>query len=159
MATSGNHDIVLPPEFSGEAQLILYTRYGDPMVDGWENKWITNWEVQDLFPWFPVKQIRIHKHFRPLLNAAFTYLEEDDLYKEIRTFEEGFNLRNIKGSMSVLSVHSWGAAIDMNTEDNPLGSTGKWTKEFIEAMTMNQIYCGQNWSGRKDPMHFAMIDG
>ena len=98
-------ELVLPPEFSGPAQLILYTRYGDPREVGWEHKWIVNWHVPRL------------------------------------------------------AVHSWGAAIDLNEPTNPRGSLGSWSDEFIKVMVKNGVHCGQEWSGVKDPMHFAMADG
>lgn len=151
-------DIVLPPEFSGEAQLILYTRYGDPRDAGWEQKWLTSWNIKERFPWFPADHISVHKHFKPLLEAAFTELETAGPYEEIITFDNGYELRPIKGS-TVLSVHCWGAGIDMNAVDNPSGSKGKWSDEFIKIMERNNIFCGQSWTGRKDPMHFSMVNG
>jgi hypothetical protein len=153
------NEIELPMEFSGPAQLILYTRYGDPRVTGWENKWITCWDVRERFPWFPKKDIEIHKHFKPMLESAFRDLVLFDLYREIKTFDGCFKLRNITGSKSVLSLHAWGAAIDLNANENVHGSVGKWSPEFIQIMVNNGIYCGQNWIGRKDPMHFAMVNG
>lgn len=148
----------IPVEFSGPAQLILFTRYGDPREAGFEQKWITDWFVQEQFPWYPKRQICVHKHFRSLLEKAFKDLTVLGLQDEIKTSDKGFNIRTIKGS-PVLSLHSWGAAIDLNAADNPTGSAGKWSKEFIEVMVNNQIFCGQNWIGRKDPMHFAMVNG
>lgn len=56
-----------------------------------------------------------------------------------------------------LSMHSWGAAIDINTDTNPLGSD-KTTipKRVIEIMESVGLYWGGNWKGRPDPMHFEM---
>ena len=151
------NEIVLPPEFSGPAPLVLYTRYGDPRVPGWENKWITTWKPQLMHPWFPAEEVRIHKHFWPLLQDAFVQLEGLGLHREIISYHCGYHMAHIHES-PVLSVHSWGAAIDMNADENPTGSIGRWSKEFLEVMTTNGIYCGQNWHN-KDPMHFAMVDG
>jgi hypothetical protein len=148
----------IPVEFSGPAQLVLFTRYGDPREPGFEQKWITDWFVQEHFPWFPKRQICVHKHFKTQLEKAFKDLAVLGLQDEIKTSDKGFVIRTIKGS-PVLSLHSWGAAIDLNAKENPLGSAGKWSKEFIEVMVNNQIFCGQNWIGRKDPMHFAMVNG
>lgn len=159
MATSQSHSITPPPEFSGAAQLILYTRYGDPREAGFEQKWMVTWDVQAEHPWFPKKRIYIHKHFRPMLDAAFRALGARNLQHEIKSFDGGFNVRNVRGSRSVLSVHSWGAAIDLNAKDNPLASEGKWSEAFLEVMGAADIFCGQRWQGRKDPMHFAMVDG
>lgn len=155
-----HHKPVTPPlEFSGAAQLILYTRYGDPRDPGFELKWLTAWEVQQAHPWFPKRRLYLHKHFWPLLDAAFTALGAHNLQGEIRTFDSGFNIRNVRGSRSVLSVHSWGAAIDLNSKENPLASEGGWSAAFLEVMKEANIFCGQLWQGRKDPMHFAMVDG
>jgi hypothetical protein len=158
MAT-GKHDIVLPAEFSGQGQFILYTRYGDPRNTGWENKWITNWDIQKDYPWFPAKGIQIHKHFWPVLDAAFRELEGLGLHEEIKTYACCYEVRTVRGSDTVVSVHSWGAAIDLNIEENPLGGEGAWSDEFLEVMERNNIFCGQNWEGRKEPMHFAMVNG
>jgi hypothetical protein len=156
---SGTHDIILPPEFSGAGQFILFTRYGDPRDLGWENKWITNWDVQENHPWFPEKQLLIHKHFRPMLDSALSILEESGLHEEITSCSCCYEIRPVRGGGAVLSVHSWGAAIDLNIDENPIGSAGNWSGDFIEIMKSSHIYCGQTWEGRKEPMHFAMVNG
>lgn len=147
------------PEFSGEAQLTLYTRYGDPREEVFVEKWIKPWNVAKAFPWFPAKRILVHKHFQDNLYAAFLSLEMKGLQKEIKSFDDGFHIRLVKGSESVLSTHSWGCAIDMNAAENPLASAGLWSDAFIQTMSANSIFCGQSWTGRKDPMHFGMLNG
>ena len=154
----GKDNIKIPVAFSGNAQLVLYTRYDDPRAPGWENKWLTNWHVQQLHPWFPVEEIRIHKHFWPLLRDAFLELEQLGLHNEIKTFHCCYKMMHLQDS-PVLSVHSWGAAIDLNSEDNPRGTTGKWSDELLRVMQKHGIYCGQKWIGNAEPMHFAMVDG
>lgn len=153
------NDIVLPPEFSGPAQLLLYTRYGDPREKGWETKWITDWHIRDVFAWFPKETIRIHKHFKDMLESAFHQLVALGLDKEIKTIDDCYILRNHTGRKEVLSVHSWGAGIDMNATDNITGSLGTWSDLFITTMEASKIYCGQRWEGRAEPMHFAMVNG
>lgn len=152
-------DIELPVAFSGPAQFVMYARYGDPRVAGWEHRWLMVWHAQELFPWFPSEFVRLHKHFKPLLEGAFHELTVTGHYREIHSCDCCYQQRAVRGSDSVLSLHSWGAALDMNAVMNPLGSIGCWTEDFLQIMTNNGIYCGQNWTGRKDPMHFAMIDG
>lgn len=152
-------NITLPSEFSGAAQLLLYTRYGDPRELGWENKWITPWHIQLDFPWFPEENVTLHKHFKPILAKAFRALEDAGLHREIKACECCYELRNVHGSDVVLSVHAWGASMDLNSEENPIGSLGAWSPEFIKVMEDNEIYCGINWEGRKEPAHFAMVNG
>lgn len=149
----------LPTEFSGDAQLVLYTRYGDPRDLGWENKWLNMWHVKSVFPWFPAAEITLHKHFKPILEKALSILDANGLYKEIRSFDGAFEVRGMGNNQSVLSVHSWGAGIDLNAAQNPIGSQGSWSDAFIETMQQANIYCGQTWTGRKDPKHFAMVNG
>lgn len=154
---NGANDIILPPAFSGPAQLVLYTRYGDPRAAGWESKWLTTWKVHQLHPWFPKEEIRIHKHFWPMLQDAFLELENHGLHTEIKTHNACHQVMHLHDS-PVLSVHSWGAAICMNSENNPPGSMGSWSDRFIKVMSRNGICCGQNWQ-HKEPMYFAMVDG
>lgn len=90
---------------------------------------------------------------------AFARLQQLNLHTEIKTFDGCFNIRLVRGSKSVYSIHSWGCAIDLNAADNPLASAGKWSADFISVMVNSNIYCGQNWLGRKDPMHFALVNG
>ena len=156
---STGDEITIPLEFSGEGQLLLYTRYGDPGTAGWENKWLTEWKVQDDFSWYPIPQLTIHKHFKPILQKALAALERANLHTDIREAGVCYEVRCIKGSESVLSVHSWGAAVDFNMAENPLGSRGRWSDEFLNVMEANEICCGQRWSGRKDPAHFSMVNG
>lgn len=158
MASEGN-DIILPPEFSGAGQFILFTRYGDPRELGWQNKWITEWDVQADHAWFPEKQLLIHKHFKPILHTALSKLEEAGLHEEIASCSCCFEIRPVRGGGAVLSVHSWGAAIDLNIDDNPIGGNGSWSDAFISTMEGSHVYCGQKWEGRKEPMHFAMVNG
>lgn len=159
MATNDKNNIVLPVDFSGPAQFILYTRYGDPRKTGFEQKWIVPWDIRQHFPWFPKRTIYVHKHFKNMLEAAFAELFILNLQEEIKTFDGAYAIRKLRGSKGVLSVHSWGAGIDLNADDNPLGSAGRWSEAFIAVMKKHDICCGQEWSGRKDPMHFAMVDG
>ncbi len=80
------------------------------------------------------------------------------MHHEIKSFHASHKVTQLPAS-PVLSVHSWGAAIDLNAEDNHRGSMGFWSSDFISVMVKNGIHCGQNWQGVKEPMHFAMVDG
>ena len=141
------------------AQEQLTALYGSPKDAHFESKWMVKWDIRKEFTWFPKSSIYIHKDFQPKLQVAFARLEQQHLHTEIKTFDGCFNIRLVRGSKSVYSVHSWGCAIDLNAADNPLASAGKWSANFISVMVNSNIYCGQNWLGRKDPMHFALVNG
>jgi hypothetical protein len=159
MIHNAQKQIIFPDEFSGNAQKNLFNCYGDPRTKGWGSLWLLSWKVQLDFNWFPAPAICVHKAFKPRLYNAFKQLENIGIHHEIKSFEEAFCIRFIIGSSSVLSVHSWGAAIDLNVNDNPLGSEGAWSSEFIDTMLQNGVFSGQRWYGRKDPMHFSMVNG
>jgi len=141
------------------AQRLMQQRYGDPRTKGWESRWMMLWPVKKEFAWFPADRLYVHKDFQPLLEAAFTELERTGLHREIKTCAGCFAIRTVRGSHAHLSIHSWGAAIDLNAADNPLGSAGEWSSEFLAVMRRAGLYCGADWKGRKDPMHFAMVNG
>ncbi len=141
------------------AQDILTQRYGKPTAATFEGKWMEVWKIKQDFDWFPKKTLYLHKDFKTKLMLAFSTLEQAGFYKEIKTCEGAFNIRLVRGSKSVYSIHSWGCAIDMNAADNPLASAGKWSAGFIQTMESCGVFCGQNWIGRKDPMHFALVNG
>jgi hypothetical protein len=137
----------------------LTAKYGNPKDSNFESKWMVKWEVKKEFSWFPKTSIYIHKDFKAKLQIAFARLELLHLHTEIKTFDGCFNIRFVRGSKSVYSIHSWGCAIDLNAVANPLASSGVWSNDFIKVMVNSDIYCGQNWIGRKDPMHFASVNG
>jgi|GEM_PF-858998 len=157
------HIIPLSPAekiiYNGKAQRELYRLYGDPRVKGWGNKWMVLWRIKQKFPWFPAEKIYIHKDFREKLTRALYLLEMADLHKEIKTFDGCYNLRTVRGTDTILSVHSWGCAIDLNAHLNPLGAEADWSADFIGVMEHCGIFCGSRWHGRPDAMHFALVNG
>ena len=145
--------IVLPIAFSEPAQFILYTRYGDPRSTGWQQRWMTNWYVQEHFPWFPKRDLYIHKHFKPLLENAFYELDLLGLQDEIGTVKKCHHQNcDEKG---LLSAHCWGAAIDLE----PRKQKRNWSDTFIDIMQENDIWCGQAASSvKKHSYRFSMIE-
>lgn len=71
----------------------------------------------------------------------------------INKFDGVYNDRNVRGG-SHRSMHSYGAAIDLNSEAYPLGSTKVWPYPVIAAFKLEGWRWGGDYSGRKDPMHF-----
>jgi len=139
---NNSNELKLPAAISGPAQLVLYTRYDDPRAPGWDSKWITNWHVHQLHPWFPGREIKMHKHFWPLLQDAFLELGKLGLHSELKSCSSCHELASVPGS-PVLSVHSWGAAKDLNPADNPKGTIGSWSDDFLSIMESHSIHCGQ----------------
>ncbi len=145
--------------FGAPAQQQLYTRYGDPRAEGWEARWMERWPIREEFPWFPEGRLYLHRDFKPLLQTAFAALEEKGLHGEIRSCEGCFGIRYVAGPYSVLSVHSWGAAIDLNASGAGTEAPLRWSNNFLDTMLRARIFCGSLWRACPDPSHFSMVGG
>jgi len=69
----------------------------------------------------------------------------------------GFVDRDVRGQGGVKSQHAYGAAIDINPNENPMGSKlitdmPKGINEFANSIGLGW---GGNWSSKKDAMHFS----
>ena len=115
------------------------------------------WEVQKEFEWFPAKKIFINRDFAAKLRIAFTNLEINGRYKEVKTFDGCLMERKSRG-LGDDSLHSWAMAIDLNAKDNPLGGRISFSPNFLKAFRDAGLYCGADWK-RTDAMHFALYNG
>ncbi|TQL62886.1 peptidoglycan-binding protein [Propioniferax innocua] len=71
----------------------------------------------------------------------------------------GFNCRAIRGSDSIPSNHSRGLAVDINSDENPMGSEFVSTipPEVVHMWESAGFYWGGRYTGRPDAMHFEYI--
>lgn len=68
----------------------------------------------------------------------------------------GYNCRAITGT-TIPSNHSWGLAVDINWNSNPMGShTTNIPRWMVELMWLYRFYWG-GWFATPDPMHFEYI--
>jgi D-alanyl-D-alanine carboxypeptidase-like protein len=149
------------------AQTTLEARYGLPSA-AYENKYCTDWPVQQDFPWFPATHFMVNIDFKKMLFAAFTALQAAGRHTEIKTFDGCANDRPVRDSEE-LSLHAWDCAIDLNAADNPMiphaenltpaQRLGGWSQEFVNIMTDAGLFFGGDFIHRADSMHFAMLDG
>lgn len=113
----------------------------------------------------PVKSIRFHKKAAPALLAALNqiwdYYGHDQAKIDalgISKYAGSYNARKIAGS-SKWSNHAYGAAIDLNAEENGFGK-GKGTipAAVVAAFKRQGARWGGDYKGRTDPMHFEFCD-
>lgn len=99
------------------------------------------------------------------VDTIFTYLchRFNDGVEEIRKeWSWGWNFRPIRGATSGFSNHASATAIDLNAPAHPLGVNGTFTQRQIEkvheilADLKGVVRWGQDYSGRKDGMHFEI---
>lgn len=102
------------------------------------------------------------------VDVVFTYLC-DRIHNEVEKIKVhwswGWAFRAIRGAISGYSNHASATAIDINAPAHPLGVTGTWSSS--EKDKINEILrdldgivrWGENYSGRKDGMHFEIDAG
>ncbi len=106
-----------------------------------------------------IRNIYCHKKLITILPEVFVTIEREGLKEQIKTFGGCFNYRT-KRTSGKLSTHSWGIAIDVNPESNPMGKTGNMHSEVVEIFRQFNFKWGGDWSGKsKDPMHFQFCTG
>jgi hypothetical protein len=101
------------------------------------------------------KKLYCNKDLVEPLQAAICQLIDTGYIKELKTWDGCFNIRKQRGSLSKLSLHSWGIAIDVNAAWNGLGKQPTLSKGFVKCFTDNGFTWGGNWK-RLDGMHFEL---
>lgn len=113
----------------------------------------------------PVTAIRFHKKAASALQAALDAIWEHYGHDQaaidragISKYAGSYNKRLIRGSATRWSNHAFGAAIDLNADENGLGQSGNMPPAVIAAFKAQGAKWGGNYVGRKDPMHFEFVD-
>jgi hypothetical protein len=99
----------------------------------------------------------VHKYLVDLVEITFAGIVYAGLAQEVTEFGGAFAFRAQRGSHR-LSLHAFGAALDLNPRSNPLGTLGTMNREVIGVFER----CGWTWGGRwarPDPMHFQHCTG
>ncbi len=106
-----------------------------------------------------VKNLYCHKKLIDIFEDVFSAIERKRLKKKIVSYGGCFNFRT-KRSSGKLSTHSWGIAIDLNTDTNRMGTVGDMDERLVELFKTSGFVWGGDWTGRfKDPMHFQYCSG
>jgi hypothetical protein len=118
------------------------------------------------------KKILVHKDLAAIVKPAIAKIKQLGLQKYIKNCGGGLAVRNVTCGTR-LSNHSWGTAIDMNTEVYPYGYTfksdgiysgGKKIRDLNEfdngfkqvaAIFKSQ---GMTWLSNNDPMHVSIYE-
>lgn len=155
--------------FIPQSRADIITRYGDVIVmDGqltWPNMshWLKPCMLQPeitaalkcSISGKPVEHIfaNIDMH-KPMLDA-FQLVIARGLTGELKTFDGCYNCRFVRGRDGIMSIHSWGIALDLNAAENPLEAVPKWSPDFVDCWTSIGFSWGGNFK-RLDGMHFQL---
>ncbi len=111
------------------------------------------------------KSLYCNKDFVSLYEVALRNLILTGLHLEIKENDQCFMPRYQRGSTTEISIHTWGMAVDLNPDQNPIFSTREqciskglipFTDTFIKCMRASGFTCGADFIGRPDLMHFQI---
>lgn len=130
----------------------------------WETTFLCRTRLPFAIPlsWDPAKKVRnlyCHKNLKEIFPAVFEAIDEAGLQSKVKTYGGCFNFRS-KRMGSKLSTHSWGIAIDLNPEQNGMGTSGNMPAGIVRIFKEFGFTWGGDWSGSScDPMHFQFCSG
>jgi hypothetical protein len=105
-----------------------------------------------------------HRLLEKPLKKALGLVRDRGLAKELKTFDGLWAIRSMK-SGNLLSVHSWGLALDFNQLTNPYQTPkDKTWPNMVRDLSDNFVRCfaeagfewGGLWTSVYDPMHFQL---
>lgn len=147
--------------------------YGDPRGDNgsYDPVWAAENLVHVACPWqlhmdeIPIPHITIHKKcaesLERILNTVWEKMgkSQEAIDKAgYSVFSGSFNFRCIRGS-SMISMHSFGAAIDWDAPENPMSHNHNIPHKFTDQSPLIEAFKAENWRwggdyhGRVDYMH------
>ena len=139
---------------------------------GPDGKLAASWQMNYLaraslsFPlrlaWDPsrsITQMTCHRRMTLAFTGVFRMVQERGLQTSVTSFGGCFAFRPQRTGYK-LSAHSWGIAIDLNSESNPQGSAGIMDARVIDIFRSAGFEWGGEWKGHAcDPMHFQFCTG
>lgn len=105
-----------------------------------------------------VSRVRCHRVMAVPLGAVFFELHHRGLWKELHEYGGCYEFRTQRGSAEKLSLHAFGAAIDLNPSTNQQGRRGDIQPSVVAVFEAHGFTWGGRWT-RPDPMHFQFASG
>lgn len=105
-----------------------------------------------------VARVAVHKLLYDVVKGVFQTIHQRGLWPKLHEYGGAYCYRKQRGA-NVRSLHSWGIAIDLNPEENQLGTLGVMDQDIISAFEAYGFEWGGNFINRKDPMHFQYATG
>jgi len=111
-------------------------------------------------PKIVVKQFQVHRKVKSSLENVFNSIWDRCGKSQgqinaigLQQFGGSFNFR-LRRTAAKLSVHAFGAALDLNPQDNPLGGRPCMAQFVIDAFRSEGWTWGGSFHSTPDPMHF-----
>ena len=134
--------------------------FGHPTVRGFERANIVSFELPYplIYGTAMVRKSRAHKLVVPHFIEALQAVKDQGLTESATHYAGIYQQRAIRGMPTHLSTHSWGIAIDLNPDENRLGTAGHMDPRIIAVFEAAGFTWGGNFP-RLDPMHFQYASG
>jgi D-alanyl-D-alanine carboxypeptidase len=155
--------------FRGVARLLVGRGATNAAVRGWGNPGTPGGDAGVRFERAHIVRVsaggisvRVHRDVAPLFVDLINRLVAMGVDFSAVKDDWGFAHRWIRGRDGVLSNHSWGLALDLNSTVNPMG-VAKTTfpvnpvRVLLGGRFAGLIRWGMDYAGRKDAMHFEFI--
>ncbi|WP_338663716.1 M15 family metallopeptidase [Pararoseomonas sp. SCSIO 73927] len=165
------------PDWPRSSTTDLVAFYGAPDADA-DGEADARWERDNIIaipaPWtmvaawdpkLPIRKIRVHWRVAESLQRVFASIlsgyggsTDRIIAARLHLYGGAYNFRLIRGGSS-LSMHAYGAAIDLDPERNGLGKpwkpdSGMMARPVVEAFKAEGWVWGGDWENRPDAMHF-----
>lgn len=148
-------------------QAALIAFYGDPGARNFGSNLVrVTPPFQMYYDGQPLKTVSFHKKAAPALLRALErvwnhYGRDQRVIDKLGISKTAgtYNPRKVRGSATKWSNHAYGAAIDINAEQNGFNVAGNIPIPMIAAFKAEGARWGGDYRSRKDPMHFEFCDG
>lgn len=135
---------------------------GNPASKAWQRDHLASFPI---VAGFPMTKLFCHREFGPVLQQVFEEIKADGHQKLILSYAGCYSLRLVRGGRT-WSAHAYGAAIDLNVPQNPLGAKVRPASEcvlgefhvdhpVVKIFKQHGCFWGGYFSKRKDKMHFC----
>lgn len=112
-----------------------------------------------------IKSISFHRKCAPALLAALNEIWDYCQHDQAKIDASGaskyfgaYNPRKVRGSATKWSNHAYAAAIDLNANQNAMGTVGNMPGFIVDAFTRQGAMWGGWYKTRPDWMHFEFVD-
>ena len=104
-----------------------------------------------------ISQFACHLLMEDIFTQVFHRIHSEGFWKDLKSFGGCYANRPIKDS-SKRSTHAWGIAVDLNPDDNRVGTEGTLSKDVVRIFEDEGFVWGGRFT-RRDPMHFQYATG
>lgn len=135
----------------------VIAQYGDPRSTTFEKENILPFDLPYplVYGTAMVYRSRCHRLAVDKFKGALEAVRFRGLEDRATHYGGIYAVRPIRGRVR-MSSHSWGLAIDMNPQENYLGTVGRMDAGVVACFKEQGFVWGGEFHSRLDPMHFSL---